>query len=110
VDVKSGWAELVDPVDLEAMARGCVFIEDPPLPCPLDGHWRGEMRFVRGAERLRDRGDIWLLWFEGGTQHRWVQLTALEPMWTHVGERIVARLISCDDRYPAEVIELGGDA
>lgn len=110
MDVKGGWAELVDPVGLKTVARGCVFVEDPPLPCPIDGLWRGEVRFVRGADRLREGHHAWLLRFERGTQHRWVELTSLEARWTHVGERMVAKVVSSDERYPSQVVELGGDA
>jgi hypothetical protein len=110
VNVRSGWAELVDPAGHEAVARGCVFVIDPPLPCPLEGHWIGELRFLRGVERLRGRPNVWLLRFEGGTQHRWVELASVERTWTHVGERATARLVSSDDLFPSGVIELGGDA
>jgi hypothetical protein len=110
VNVRSGWAELVDPARLEAVARGCVFVTDPPLPCPIDGNWQGELRFLRGAERLHTGAGLWILRFERGTQQRWVELASVESTWTHVGERMVAQVISRDDRYPSEVIELGGDA
>lgn len=110
MDVKGGWAELIDPAYVNAVARGCVYVEDPPLPCPIDGPWRGELRFVRGANRLREGPHVWLLRFERGTLHRWVEVTSVESTWTHVGERMVARLASLDDRYPSQVVELGGDA
>jgi hypothetical protein len=107
--VKSGWAEFVDTRRQEVVARGIVHVLDPPLPCPALGRWEGEVGLLRGSEALREGAGAWLLRFEDGVQLRWVEIEAVTPTWAPSGLRATARVVSYDDRFPAEVVELGGD-
>ena len=100
---------VADPLERQAVARGCVYVVDPPLPCPPDGRWEGEVRFVRGHERLRPGPGLWLLQFEDGVQQRWVKLESVQDTWTASGLRGTAHVFSYDERFPAQVVELGGD-
>lgn len=107
--VKSGWAEFVDPRRNEAVARGLTYVYDPPLPCPPLGRWEGEVTLLRGHDRLQAGVEVWLLRFEDGHQLRWVEIEAVSPAWEPSGLRGTARVVSYDDRFPSEVVELGGD-
>ncbi len=110
VEVKCGWAEFLDPLRREVVARGCVSVQDPPLPCPSSGRWDGEVRFLRGFNALRRRRrSVWLLRFEGGAQDRWVELRSVERAWAPSGLRATALISTYDDQFPAQLTELGGD-
>jgi hypothetical protein len=107
--VKSGWAEFVDPRRHEVVARGIVHVLDPPLPCPALGRWEGDVSLLRGYDALHEGAGVWLLRFEDGAQLRWVEIEGVTPKWERSGLRGTARVVSYDNRFPSEVVELGGD-
>ncbi len=108
--VAIGWAEFWDPEQEEVVARGRVSVVHPPLPCPPEGDWWGEVALLRGASTLRARErDLWLLRFEDGATQRWVELRSVEPAWAPSGLRATASVFTQDERFPAQLPELGGD-
>jgi hypothetical protein len=50
-----------------------------------------------------------VLQFEDGVQQRWVELASVEDAWTPLGLHGTAHVFSYDERFPAQVVELGGD-
>src|SRR5690606_33240550 len=84
VRIKCGFAELVDPVDYEVVARGSVSAY--AIPDVGRGPWDGEIRLIRGYEHLRDLdGSWWLLRFEKGFSQRWIELRSVERQWAPSG-------------------------
>lgn len=106
--IKCGWAEFLDPATREVVARGSVSVD--ALPGTEQGPWDGEVRLLRGHDRLleHDRA-LWLLRFELGPVHRWVELQSLERRWAPSGLRATAHLRSFDEEVPPVVNELGGE-
>jgi hypothetical protein len=108
--VNCGWANIIDATANTPVARGRLSVLDPPLPCPPEGYWEGELTLLRGSDALT-AGDsmIWGLRSEDGHQFRWVEIRSVRPAWAPSGLHATAHIISCDDRFPAKVVELGGD-
>ena len=105
--VRCGWAQIVDPARQCAVARGLVFVRHPPLPYAARGRWEGEVHLLRGHDSLRC--DVWLLRFENDADPRWIEIESIERTPAPSGLRATARIVSHDDEFPPQVIELGGD-
>lgn len=106
--IKCGWAEFIDPIRDDVVARGSV--SAGALPNVLDGVWDGEVRLLRGYEDLVSRAQrVWLLRFERGEVHRWIELQGVERQWAPSGMRATAQVRSWDGLVPPVVNELGGE-
>lgn len=106
--IKCGFAEFIDPTGGEAVARGSVSAD--AMPGISHGPWDGEVRLLRGHEHLLDAQQLlWILRFENGLAHRWIELHSLEQRWVPSGLRATAFVSSCDDEVPPVVTELGGE-
>jgi len=108
--VACGWAEFIDTRLQEVVARGHVTLLDIVAPRRPGRRWNGEVRHLRGEERLRGgTGAIWLIRFEHGSELRWVELGRVDASWSPSGRRATAQITSHDEEVPSAVTELGGE-